>query len=88
MKWRFDGPDGLWLGWDGRLVGHPVAVEWAAELAGQWLPMTPTGPGYEITWPPDEVAAYLVAEAVLRPAEVTGDRPALPLPEIDPDVDY
>ncbi|MEH6623080.1 MAG: hypothetical protein V7738_09875 [Dietzia maris] len=88
MKWSMDGPDGWWMGWDGRLVGHPEVMAWAEDLKGHSVPMTPTGPGYRIGWPPDEVAAYLIASLLLHERTVRGERPVLPLPEHDDCVDY
>lgn len=88
MIWRFDGSDGRWLGWDGRLVGDPALMASAEELEGHSLPMTPTGPGYRIDWPPDEVAAYLIASSLLPQHVASGERPVMPLPEHRDDVVY
>lgn len=88
MQWKLVGSNGLWLGWDGQLVGHPEALGWAADLAGQSLPMTPTGPGYVMAWPPDEVAAWLAATKLLSERNVSGKPPRLPLPKHRDDVVY
>lgn len=89
MSWRVSGTwEGIdsWVSWDGKLTYSKIFGEELATMMTQdsRVPMTPTGPIYEITGPLDERGAFLLALWLLEDRTVTGDTPTFevaPLPE-------
>lgn len=89
MSWKVAGTwNGIpsWAAWDDRLSSSkPFGEELESMLTEDAaVPMTPTGPFYEISGPLDERGAFLLALWLLEDRTVTGDTPTFevaPIPE-------
>lgn len=84
--WRISDGAGHWLTWADRgWSADPATTEAVAEVqrAGHALPLTPTGPGYPVTDPLDEISAWLIASLAIPRGLVEGEGPELPIPDDD-----
>lgn len=88
MTWKI--ADGTrWVQDDaGTLTGDPDTLAGMEEYAGLPVELATMAGVYEPTGSDDPVGRYLLARQLLPGGTVTGDEPAVPAAEYDPDVVY